>query len=134
MCQAHLGGSRLACLVVLWALAMLPGLGSSSRLTYHEALVAQGAREILATGEWSYPTIGGLPWFEKPPLPWWLVAVLGHCTGGVTETVSRLPSALAAAGLAVAVAVLTARTMAPASGFWPVRSRRPQPGPSCAAG
>jgi 4-amino-4-deoxy-L-arabinose transferase-like glycosyltransferase len=117
MSRARLHRSQLACLVVLWALAVLPGLGSSSRLTYHEALVAQGAREILATGDWSYPTIGGLPWLEKPPLPWWLVAFLGSSTGQVTETVSRLPSALAAAALALAVAVFAARHYGPHIGL-----------------
>jgi len=100
---------RLACLVTLSALALLPGLGSSGRLTYHEAFVAQGAREILHSGEWGYPTIGGLPWLEKPPLPWWLVAVLARCTGEVTETVARLPSALAAIVLVLGVAILATR-------------------------
>jgi len=117
MSGARLGASKLACLVVLWALAFLPGLGTSSRLTYHEALVAQGAREILTTGNWSYPTIGGLPWLEKPPLPWWLVAALGRCTGGVTETVSRLPSALAAGALILAVAMVTTRHYGPRIGL-----------------
>ena len=84
--------------MILSALALLPGLGSSGRLTYHEAFVAQGAREILDSGNWAYPTIGGLPWLEKPPLPWWLVAALGRCAGGVNETVARLPSAFAAIG------------------------------------
>ncbi len=117
MSRARLSGSSLACLVVLWALALLPGLGSSSRLTYHEALVAQGAREILATGDWSCATIGGLPWLEKPPLPWWLVALLGRCTGSVTETVSRLPSALAAGALVVAVATVATRHYGPHIGL-----------------
>ena len=108
---------RLACLVVLSALTLLPGLGSSGRLTYHEAFVAQGAREILDSGDWGYPTIGGLPWLEKPPLPWWLVAALGHCAGGVNETVARLPSALAATGLVLGVAVLAARHYGPGIGL-----------------
>jgi 4-amino-4-deoxy-L-arabinose transferase-like glycosyltransferase len=106
---ARLGGISLTCLVILSALALLPGLGSSSRLTYHEAFVAQGAREILDSGNWAYPTIGGLPWLEKPPLPWWLVAALGRCTNGVNETVARFPSALAAIGLVVGIAMLAAR-------------------------
>ena len=106
---ARLGGMSLVCLVVLSALALLPGLDSSGRLTYHEAFVAQGAREILDSGNWEYPTIGGLPWLEKPPLPWWLVAALGYCAGGVNETVARLPSALAAMGLVLGVALLAAR-------------------------
>ncbi len=49
---ARLGGIRLICLVVLSAMALLPGLGSSGRLTYHEAFVAQGRGRSLirATG------------------------------------------------------------------------------------
>jgi 4-amino-4-deoxy-L-arabinose transferase-like glycosyltransferase len=114
---ARLGGMRLTGLVALSAMAILPGLGGSGRLTYHEAFVAQGAREILDSGNWGYPTIGGLPWLEKPPLPWWLVAALGRCSGGVNETVARFPSALAAAGLVLGVAVLATRHYGPGIGL-----------------
>jgi 4-amino-4-deoxy-L-arabinose transferase-like glycosyltransferase len=114
---ARFSAKRLAYLVTLSALALLPGLGSANRLTYHEAFVAQGAREILGSGNWGYPTIGGLPWLEKPPLPWWLVAALGHCTGRVNETVARLPSALAAIGLVLGVAILAARHYGPDIGL-----------------
>ncbi len=106
---ARIGGIRLLCLAILSSLALLPGLGSSSRLTYHEAFVAQGAREIVDSGNGWYPTIGGLPWLEKPPLPWWLVAGVGSLAGDVNETVARLPSAVAAIGLVMGVAVLGAR-------------------------
>jgi 4-amino-4-deoxy-L-arabinose transferase-like glycosyltransferase len=115
--NTSLGGMRLIYLVILAALVLLPGLGSSGRLTYHEAFVAQGAREILNSGNWGYPTIGGLPWLEKPPLPWWLVAALGHCTGTVNETVARFPSALAAGGLIVGVGMLAARHYGPGIGL-----------------
>ncbi len=113
----HQPSVRLICLAFLAALALLPGLGSSSRLTYHEAFVAQGAREILDSGNWAYPAIGGLPWLEKPPLPWWLVAGLGRLAGGVNETVARLPSALAAIGMVWGVAVLAARHYGPGIGL-----------------
>src|SRR5262245_26018074 len=99
MAGARLGMVRLACLMLLSALVFLPGLGSSGRLSYHEAFVAQGSREILDSGGWLNPTIGGLPWLEKPPLPWWLTATLGRCSGGVDETVARLPSVLAATAM-----------------------------------
>jgi 4-amino-4-deoxy-L-arabinose transferase-like glycosyltransferase len=105
--------TRLACLIGLAALALLPGLGGSARLSYHEAFVAQGAREMLSSGEWTYPTIGGMPWLEKPPLPWWLAAIVGRLSGGVNETVARLPSALAAMALVLGVAVLAARHYGP---------------------
>jgi 4-amino-4-deoxy-L-arabinose transferase-like glycosyltransferase len=103
--------------VVLSALTFLPGLGGSGRLTYHEAFVAQGAREILASGEWAYPTIGGLPWLEKPPLPWWLTAAIGYCAGGVNETVARFPSVLAATALVLGIAALGARHYGPGIGL-----------------
>lgn len=106
----QLGRGQLLYLMVLAGLVFLPALGSASRLTYHEAFVAHGAREMLESGNWAYPTIGGLPWLEKPPLPWWLVAGLGWCTGGVTETVARLPFALAAVTLVTGVAILAARS------------------------
>ena len=117
MSDSRLGSKRVTCLLVFSALVLLPGLGSSSRLTYHEAFVAQGAREILDSGNWAYPTINGLPWLEKPPLTWWLVAVLGHCSGTVTETIARFPSGLAAIGLVLGVAVLAARHYGPAIGL-----------------
>ena len=109
MASARLGMRRLVCLLALSALVFLPGLGRSGRLSYHEAFVAQGAREMLDSGVWGYPTIGGLPWLEKPPMPWWLVAGLGWCAGGVDETVARLPSVIAATLLVVGVAVAATR-------------------------
>jgi len=108
---------RAAYLLILSVIVLLPGLGSSGRLTYHEAFVAQGAREILASGNWGYPTIGGLPWLEKPPLPWWLVSSLAYWTGGVTESVARFPSALAAMMLALGIAALAAHHYGPKIGL-----------------
>ena len=109
--------TKLACLMGLAALALLPGLGGSARLTYHEAFVAQGSREILDSGQWLCPTIGGLPWLEKPPLPWWLAAALGRLAGGVNETVARLPSVFAAMALVLAIAVFAARHYGPTIGL-----------------
>lgn len=100
---------RAAGLLALSAMVLLPGLGSSGRLSYHEAFVAQGAREMLESGNWAYPTIGGRPWLEKPPLPWWLTAATGQLAGGVDEAVARLPSAVAAALLTLSVASIAAR-------------------------
>jgi hypothetical protein len=86
-------------------------------LTYHEAFIAQGAREILNSGEWAYPTIGGLPWLEKPPLPWWFTAAIGHCAGGISETVARIPSVLAAMTMVLGIAILATRHYGPAIGL-----------------
>ncbi len=115
-----LGGRRLAAVVGLMALTVGVGLGSASRLTYHEAFVAQAAREMIARGTpggWLVPTIGGQPWLEKPPLLTWTVAALSWVAGGVTEWSARVPSALAAAVVALGVASLAARRFGPTVGL-----------------
>ena len=96
-------------LVVICGLSVGIGLGEVNRLTYHEAFIAQGAREILASGCWWYPTIGGQPWLEKPPVPFWLVAGLGWCVGEVSPLVARIPSALATVGLVLGISSLARR-------------------------
>jgi 4-amino-4-deoxy-L-arabinose transferase-like glycosyltransferase len=96
-------------LVLLVIVAIGPGLRGAMRLTYHEALVAQGAREILESGNWWHPAIGNRPWLEKPPLPFWLVAAGGAVRGNVTPLEARLPSLLATMGLVIGVATLAAR-------------------------
>ncbi len=93
-------------LIGLWALAVSLGLAGQGWLHYHEAFIAQGAIEMLASGNWAYPTIGAIPWLEKPPLPWWLVAALGWTTGHVSPLVSRIPSAIAALLLVVGTALV----------------------------
>lgn len=111
--MSTIGGRRrglgLAWLLALCFMTLGPALGTASRLTYHEAFVAQGAREILASGRWEHPTIGGRPWLEKPPLPFWMVAAAGSIAGRVTPLAARLPSALAAAFLVLGVAHLARR-------------------------
>lgn len=102
-------------LALAW-LCLGVGLGSSGRLTYHEAIVAQGAREMLAGGSWLIPTLDGVPWLEKPPLLHWLVAGLGLAFGGIDEWVARLPSALAAGLLALGVARIATMGFGPAVG------------------
>jgi 4-amino-4-deoxy-L-arabinose transferase-like glycosyltransferase len=114
---SRLGLIRLSCLLALSAVVLLPGLGGSGRLSYHEAFVAQGAREMLESGTWAYPTICGRPWLEKPPLPWWLVVAAGRIAGGVDEFVARLPSAIAATLLVLGVAVIAARHYGPGIGL-----------------
>ncbi len=55
------------------------------------------ARDMYRTGNWLYPTYLGDPFFLKPPLMHWLVA-LSYYLGGVNEFTSRLPTALLSAG------------------------------------
>ena len=81
MPETRLGAARAAWIAGLSLLTVGVGLGRAGRLTYHEAFVAQAAREMIARGDVLVPTIGGRPWLEKPPLPIWLVALSGRLAG-----------------------------------------------------
>ena len=55
------------------------------------------ANEMLRSGDWLHPTINGVPYFDKPLISYWLIAIVSLLQGGeVNEFSARLPSALAA--------------------------------------
>jgi 4-amino-4-deoxy-L-arabinose transferase-like glycosyltransferase len=60
-----------------------------------EPRYSQVAREMFERRDFITPTLGGLPWFEKPALLYWLQG-LGYSLFGVNEFAARLPSMLAA--------------------------------------
>jgi 4-amino-4-deoxy-L-arabinose transferase-like glycosyltransferase len=70
------------------------------------------AQEMLRTGDWLEPRILGEFYGDKPLLSYWLIALLATPSGVVSETVARLPSAIAGAG----VVWLTGRCAAPLLG------------------
>ena len=106
----RLGPRRTALILGLSALALLPNLGGAARLSYHEAIWAQSAREMVAAGDWLTPTLDGRPWLEKPPLGTWLIAATGRLLGE-SELSARLPSAVASSLLVLAVGMLAARRL-----------------------
>jgi 4-amino-4-deoxy-L-arabinose transferase-like glycosyltransferase len=67
-----------------------------------EPRYAQVAREMLARYDWITPTLGGKPWLEKPPLYYWQ-AMLAYSIFGVSDWAARLPSAVDATLMVVAV-------------------------------
>ncbi len=72
-------------------------LGGLPLRDWDEGTVAQVAREIsfhpIGSSAWLYPTLGGEPYLNKPPLIHWLIA-LAYRTYGVNEWTSRLPGAI----------------------------------------
>ncbi len=68
-----------------------------------EPRYASVAREMAERGDWVTPRLDGRPWFEKPALYYWSAA-LAFRAFGVNEFAARLPSALAAALAALALA------------------------------
>ena len=78
----------------------LYGLGAVPLVGPDEPRYAQVAREMLARHDFVTPTLGGLPWFEKPPLLYWMM-MASYRVFGVSEFSARLGPAIC--GLLTAV-------------------------------
>jgi 4-amino-4-deoxy-L-arabinose transferase-like glycosyltransferase len=78
------------------------GAGQFGLLGADEPRYAQVAREMLARCDWITPILGGQAWLEKPPLYYWQ-AMIAYSLIGVSDVAARLPSAIDATLLVVAV-------------------------------
>ncbi len=58
-----------------------------------EPRYAQVAREMLESGDWVTPTLGGVNWFEKPALLYWL-QIASYKIFGISEFAARFGSAI----------------------------------------
>jgi 4-amino-4-deoxy-L-arabinose transferase-like glycosyltransferase len=63
-----------------------------------EPYFAEGAREMVVDGQWAVPHVNGAITTDKPPLFFWIIALLSLPSGHVSSLSARLPSALAALG------------------------------------
>ena len=68
-------------------------LGGVGFLGPDEPRYASIGREMARSGDWVTPRLDGQPWFEKPPLTYWLTGA-GHVAGLPDEWAARLPEAL----------------------------------------
>jgi 4-amino-4-deoxy-L-arabinose transferase-like glycosyltransferase len=107
----------LSCSDVGWLLLVSVPLfiGLGGGLHGSEARWLFVSQEMLRTGNWLEPRILGEFYGDKPLLSYWLIALLATPFGVVDETLGRLPSAFAAAG----VVWLTGRCAAPLLGRRP---------------
>lgn len=94
--------------IALWAAIYLPGLGSTE-LKGEEGRRIFPAMEMLKTGNWVVPYVGGKPFLRKPPLVNWAIAGSFCVFGQQNEWSARLPSALAMLALALTVIALSGR-------------------------
>src|SRR5262249_38834739 len=112
---ASLGG----CLLVICWLLFFYRLGDRDLWNSHEARAAMDAQAILADGCWGLPHLyNGRPEMQKPPLYYWLVALLAGGKGGTVDAwVVRLPAALAGLGCVLLIYGLGRRLGRPVAGF-----------------
>ncbi|HEY3104483.1 MAG TPA: phospholipid carrier-dependent glycosyltransferase [Pyrinomonadaceae bacterium] len=75
------------------AIFYLFGLGVLPLVGPDEPRYAEVAREMLARRDLITPTLGGIPWFEKPSLLYWMM-IASYRVLGVTEYAARLGPAL----------------------------------------
>ncbi len=78
------------------------GLGYFGLIGADEPRYAQVACEMLTRHDWITPTLGGKPWLEKPPLYYWQ-AMLAYTVFGVSDWAARLPSAVDATLMVMAI-------------------------------
>lgn len=86
----------LAAIVVGAILLCFPSLGLTPIMDPSDGYYSEGAREMLESGNFLVPHLNYVPWFEKPILIYWLIALSYKCFG-VNELAARLPGAASAA-------------------------------------
>jgi 4-amino-4-deoxy-L-arabinose transferase-like glycosyltransferase len=106
---------------LLWlALALLvivgTGLGIRDPWPADEPRFAALARDMVRTGEWLFPRVGGDLYQDKPPLFFWLLA-LSYTVFGAVKAWFLIPSFLAAAGILYLVYDFGRRTVSREAGL-----------------
>jgi 4-amino-4-deoxy-L-arabinose transferase-like glycosyltransferase len=104
---------------LLWLciLAALIDLRAFGLTDLDEGFYASVAWEMRHSGDWRTPTFLGEPWFEKPPLLYWLM-VGSMRVFGENEFALRLPSALMYALTIVLLAWWGNRRLGQGAGSW----------------
>lgn len=80
-------------IAILAALIFIPFLGATHLFDWDEINFAEASREMLITKNYAIPQINFQPFWEKPPLFFWL-QVLSMKMFGVNEFASRFPNAV----------------------------------------
>jgi 4-amino-4-deoxy-L-arabinose transferase-like glycosyltransferase len=82
-----------------------------------DAVHGQMARNMVQSGDWVIPHLDGVPYIEKAPLPYWLIAIC-YLIFGVHDWVARIPTALGAVLLCFATACYGAWAFGRRAGFY----------------
>src|SRR5262245_39620165 len=86
--QSPMPRTAIAGVLLLGALALLPGLGAAP-FERAEIYFLDAARGMVESGDWLVPRYRGEPFFDKPALAYWLMAA-SMTVGGATAAAGRL--------------------------------------------
>ncbi len=92
--KKHTNFCYVAILILLCMLFLFLGLGSFPLIDVDETRYATMARDMVLTGDWNDLMLNGVPFLEKPPLYFWLVASSISAFGKFTPFTVRFPIAL----------------------------------------
>jgi len=88
---------------LFWLIAFVPFAGFPS-LHLEEGTHASPAKDLLAHHHWLAPEqLGGIPYYNKPPMLPWLMAVTGLALGTLNEWAVRIPALLSTLAIAILV-------------------------------
>lgn len=104
-------------LVAALAIPYLFMLASSGLLGPDEPRYAAIGHQMASSGDWITPTLWGKPWFEKPPLLYWLIASF-DTLGFPPDIAARLPITLLGLGFLFALPTLEAALILGTSIGW----------------
>src|SRR6266850_4807192 len=96
---------NLLLVLTCWAAIFLPALGSLE-IKGEEGRRILPAITMLETGNYLVPQVGSEPYYRKPPLVNWLVAISFYLTGHRNEWTARLPSGLSVLAVALAFIIV----------------------------
>lgn len=90
-------------LLVVACFAVFLELGRMDVCTDNEGQRATPPAEMLRSNDFVVPTINGITYLAKPPLLYWAIAGVYSLTDEISALTARIPSALCAVGLVMAV-------------------------------
>lgn len=103
-------------LLFFCALIFLPGLGLRDPWPADEPRFALAAKQMVETGQWFFPTLGGEYYPDKPPVFMWMIAACYALTGNL-NVVFLLPSTLSDVAVVLLVYDLGDRLWSRRGGF-----------------
>jgi 4-amino-4-deoxy-L-arabinose transferase-like glycosyltransferase len=104
-------------LLLVFIAVYFAALFSPSLLDDADATHAQAAKHIATSGDWVTMYVNGIRYLEKPPLPYWMVAVDYHLFG-YNVFATHLPMVLALLGCAVIVWLWARRAWGDRAAFY----------------